>query len=185
MGLTLCSGVEFDEEKHEYFYKGKRLSGITGIISSHLGKKYSDFTEEYREEGLHTHKAVQKYIETGEAGSVHPGVVWLTGELKHRYIRQALFSEVLVSDFKSYASLVDIIAEDEDDDRLLDIFDIKTGKMQRESVTWQLSVYKYLIESYTAYRVRDCFCISLKDEEFWPVFAKAGKEVEKLLYNES
>ena len=32
--------VVFDDAKHEYWYEGKRLNGITGTISDLLGKKF-------------------------------------------------------------------------------------------------------------------------------------------------
>jgi hypothetical protein len=35
--LTLAPHVEFNEELHEYHLRGKRLSGVTGLISKKLG----------------------------------------------------------------------------------------------------------------------------------------------------
>jgi len=203
--MNLAPGVSFDEVKHEYFYKGKQLSGITGLISKKLGLKYSnDFVGEHTEEGLHVHKAVQRWIETGDSGSVHPGVTWLTEELGKVHNRKYLTSEVLVSDFNKYASAVDIVVVT---DEGLTIYDIKKGKFNREYVTWQLSIYKYFIEQLvfhaasvnlplgTMYEmtcekendlrhiVNKCVCICLKDKEFYPIFPKSKEEVEKLLYS--
>lgn len=179
--MLLAPGVDFDVDKHEYTFKGKKLSGVTGKIQGFLGNKFpEDYVGEHREEGLHIHKAIERWIETGESGSVHPGVVWLTEELRKKHPRLSLHSEVLVSDFKQYASSVDIVVEEENGK--FTIYDIKKGKMNREAVTWQLSIYKYFIEKYAEKKVGDCICISLKDKEFYDIFPKKAEEVEKLLY---
>ena len=84
--LMLAKGVEFIEDKHEYWYNGKQLSGITGIISKKLGLKMpKEFVEEHQMEGIHVHKAVQKWIETGNPDSVHPGVKWLIETLYRQF----------------------------------------------------------------------------------------------------
>ena len=181
--MTLAPGVVFDESKHEYWYRGKQLSGVTGLITKKLGMKLpQEFLEEHQEEGAHVHKAVQRWIETGESGSVHPGVRWLVDTIEEHFpvkINQFL-SEVLVSDFKRYASAIDIIAERGGGEFIL--FDIKKGVFKRDYVTWQLSVYKYLFEKYGKRAVRDCVCICLRDREYYPIFPKSTDEVEKLLY---
>jgi len=180
--MKLAPEVIFDEAKHEYFYRGKKLSGITGVISKKLGLKYSnEFVGEHAEEGIHVHKAIQKWIETGDSGSVHPGVTWLTGIFGKYYLAEKLYSEVLVSDFDKYASAVDIIS---DTGSGLILFDIKKGKFNREYVTWQLSIYKHFIENSVLYAppVKECVCISLKDKEFYPIFPKTEVDVKKLLY---
>ena len=183
MNICFAPGVVFDEEKHEYHYKGSKLSGVTGVISKHLGKKYaSEFVEEHREEGLHIHRAIQHWIENGNPESIHEGVQWIIRNMEDS--RLHLASEVLVSDFRHYASSVDIVVVPSDgNDGVVGIFDIKKGKLDRPSVTWQLSIYKYFIEKYSPYTVKACTCISLKDREFWDIFPKKAEEVEKLLYS--
>jgi hypothetical protein len=190
--VILAPGIEFHEEVHEYWYKGKQLSGITGRIASKLGLKMpQEFMAEYQEEGTHVHKAVQNWIGSGDPGSVHPSVVWITQtfwvENYHAWIASnppgllKAYSEVLVSDFKQYASAVDIIVE-RGPGGDLDIFDIKNGVFKRDYVTDQLSAYKYLIERYAGKTVRKCICISARDEEYYPIFPKKAEEVEKWLY---
>jgi len=183
--MNLAPGVTFDEAKHEYWYKGKKLSGITGMVSKKLGLKYnSDFVGEHTEEGIHAHKAVQRWIETGSPESVHPGVQWLVETFRKQYPEGEIYSEVLVSDFNQYASAVDIILNTGSG---LILFDIKKGVFKRDYVTWQLSIYKRFIElPYVSrgegYLVKDCVCICLKDKEYYPIFAKSDEEVSKLLY---
>jgi len=182
--MTLAPGITFDEAKHEYWYKGKQLSGITGLVAKKLGIKYSsEFVGEHAEDGIHIHKAVQKWIDTGDAGSIHPGVTWIIEELGKRFNRSALAAEVLVSDFKKYASAVDIMSNTI---KGLELFDIKSGKFNREYVTWQLSIYKYFVDLAEADKptyIHSCVCISLKDKEFYPIFPKSREAVEKLLYS--
>jgi len=180
--MNLAPGVTFDEVKHEYWYKGKKLSGITGTVSKKLGLKYNgDFVGEHTEEGIHVHKAVQRWIETGSPESVHPGVQWLVETFRKQYPEGEIYSEVLVSDFSQYASAVDIILRT---DSGLVLFDIKKGVFKRDYVTWQLSIYKKFIEGQThaGYPVDGCVCICLKDKEYYPIFSKSDEDVEKLLY---
>jgi hypothetical protein len=183
MKLVLAKGVEFNEAKHEYWYKGRQLSGVTGCISKKLRLKMpQEFVEEYQMEGTHVHKAVQKWVETGDPESVHPGVKWVMETFAYHTPSDptcGAYSEVLVSDFKKYASAVDIIS---DTAKGFQLYDIKTGVFKREYVTLQLSIYKYFIEKYAGRSVCDCVCICVKDREYYDIFPKSHEQVEKLLY---
>jgi hypothetical protein len=179
VSLALAPGVVFDEDRHEYWYQGKKLSGVTGLISKKLALKMpEEFVGGHREEGAHAHKAVQRWIETGDPESVHPGVAWVTETLKPVISR--LYSEVLVSDFKKYASAVDIAGEFPG--KGLIIYDIKKGVFNREYVTWQLSIYKYFIGKHAGREVDKCYCICMRDREYYRIFPKGYEQVEKLLY---
>jgi hypothetical protein len=183
MTLTLAPGVAFDEARHEYWYKGLQLSGVTGVIARTLGQVMPQaFVEEHRIEGIHVHKAVQQWIETGNPGSVHPGVWWLieSWEAESFPGARAVHSEVLVSDFQRYASAVDIVKEITDNS--LAIYDVKKGVFKREYVTWQLSIYRYFIERYAGRKVSACVCICMKDREYYDIFPKSYDKVEGLLY---
>jgi hypothetical protein len=182
--LVLAPDVVFDEQKHEYHLRGMQLFGVTGIIGKHLGTKFpEEFVGEARGEGLHVHKAIEDWIDANgrTCSSVHPGVVWVTQTLSDKCspLVHEMHSEVLVSDLATYASSVDIVAEY--DGKVLDIFDMKRT-FKRTPVTWQLSIYKYFIETYTDYRVNKMWCVAFRDKEYYPVFAKSFAEVEKLLY---
>lgn len=179
MSLDLAPGVEFFEDKHEYYYKGRKLSGVTGLIAEKLKIKMpEEFVGERQAEGIHVHKAVQKWIETGDSGSIHPGPTWV--ESCFMGLREGLCSEVLVSDFERYASSVDVVYVH--DDRVLDLYDIKTGVFKRDYCTWQLSIYKYFIERTTTAKVGKLEVLCLKDHEIYPIFAMPAEKVEKLLY---
>jgi hypothetical protein len=181
MKLVLAPRVEFDAAKHEYWHEGRQLSGVTGLIAKKLGIKMpQEFVEEHQEEGIHVHRAAQKWIETGDPESIHPGVKWLINTLPNRNL---LFSEVLVSDFKRYASAVDIVqTHPPGKDFAVSVYDIKKGSFKREYVTWQLSIYKYFIEKYAKKQVGECVCICMKDREYYDIFPKSYEQVEKLLY---
>jgi hypothetical protein len=210
MSLVLAPHVEFDADRHEYWYEEKQLSGVTGLIAKKLGLKIpQEFVEEHQEEGIHVHRAVQKWIETGDPESIHPGVKWLmdsfalpgheilvgvggeeltAGEALYNDVKIAgvkpahTYSEVLVSDFKQYASAVDIVREEANGG--VKIYDIKKGVFKREYVTWQLSIYKYFIEKYVKKQVEECVCICVKDREYYKIFPKSSGQVEKLLYGQ-
>ena len=180
--MKLAPNVTFDEEKHEYWCKGKQLSGVTGLISKKLGLKMSQvFLEEHKDEGIHVHKAIQRWVETGSPESVHPGVQWVVETFRKQYPEGEIYSEVLVSDFSQYASAVDIIL---DTGSGFILFDIKKGVFKRDYVTWQLSIYKRFVEARfdSIPVVKDCVCICLKDKEYYPIFPKSDEEVSKLLY---
>jgi hypothetical protein len=174
--------VSFDPESHTYLYRGRQLSGVTTLIAKALGLRYpAAYMEEYREEGVHVHQAVQNWINTGDSGSVHPGVLWIISEFGP-VSPGTVFSEVLVSDMKRYASAVDILRVN---GKSVDIYDVKNGTFKRDYVTWQLSIYKYFIDAYTEHTVNTCVCISVKDQEFYEIYPKGRAAVEKLLYNVS
>jgi hypothetical protein len=183
--LVLAPGVSFDGAAHEYRYKGSMLSGVTGIIGKRLGKKFDSWVEEHQAEGVHVHRAVSRWINGEDPESAHPGVVWLTETLAGSFAGtpDKLYSEVLVTDFSAYASAVDIVGLYPD--KALAICDIKKGKIDREYVSWQLGVYKYLIEKHTGYRVVSCTAVSVKDREYYPVIPRKAEAVEGLLYGAS
>jgi hypothetical protein len=185
MRLVLAPHVEFDADKHEYWYEGRQLSGVTGLISKKLRLKMpQEFVEEHQLEGIHVHRAVQNWIETGDPESIHPGVKWLIDTLYQQYPVDPLhvWSEVLVSDMKQYASSVDIAIQFGAGNIGLDIFDIKKGYFNREYVSYQLGIYKYLIEKHTERHVITCTCICMKDREYYKIFPKSYEQTEKLLY---
>jgi hypothetical protein len=135
--------VEFDELAHTYTLDGKQLRGITGIIKDYL------FPDMYK--GVHE-RTLEAAAERGS--SVHSQVqMIINGFPPARTDRsvEAFFdkkqgtefiaSEYLVSDLHHFASSIDII------DSRLNLYDIKTtDKLNREYLSWQLSIYAYLFE---------------------------------------
>lgn len=180
-GRLITEGLTFDAEKHEYYYNGKSLSGVTGLISKKQKKNFATgHVEEGRSQGSHVHAAIEEYITLGTVSSVHPDARWAIEEIKgFEQDGYKIFSEVLVSDFNKYASAIDIFAIDHD---AIYLFDTKAGNFDRAYVTWQLSIYKYFLETQTKYRVDRLFCMSTKHHDFYPIIPKGTDEVEGLLY---
>jgi hypothetical protein len=182
--MRLCGNVEFNGELHEYYQNGKTYSGVTGTIARQLNMRLpEEFVGEHQLEGIHVHKAAHEYLTTGWTDSTHPGVIWLIGYLSTEYspAQYSRFSEVLVTDNSRYASAVDIICELVNAPDELIIFDIKKGIFHRQYVSWQLGIYKYLLEN-AGNKVTDCVCLCLKDREAYPIIPVPRERVEKLLY---
>jgi hypothetical protein len=179
--MNLAPGVEFFEVEHQYYLNGRELSGVTRLISGSLDLTYpAELMAEHQVEGIHVHKAIQQWITTGDSGSRHPGVAWIVKTLPDRTLDATLYSEVLVSDLKQYASAVDLVVER--GERLLDLYDFKKGQFKRAYVSAQLGIYKYLIEANTEYRVNRCYCACLRDCEYYPIIPTGDRAVVKLLY---
>jgi CRISPR/Cas system-associated exonuclease Cas4 (RecB family) len=166
------NGIEFRAEDHSYWHKGRRLSGITGRIAEHLGIKMPDeFVSTYRDEGVYVHQSIEDWINGKEVDTAHPGLLWVFGT----FDRAGAISEFLVSDYKKYASSIDIV-------RGGALFDIKAGNFKREYCTLQLSVYKYFMEEYEHVPVESLSVISLKDREYYPIIPAKREKIEKILY---
>lgn len=185
-GTLVTEGLTFYPEKHEYFYNGKKLSGITGAIGKKLKRNYDTVhVEEGRTQGSHVHAAIEAFIKTGKIITVHPAANWAIAELKKIIASgKTLYSEVLVSDFDSFATAADIVAVVDGTNDII-LCDTKAGEFKRDYVTMQLSMEKAMIEATTDYHVKAAFCISTRDREFYPVFFKDKKEMMALLYAQS
>jgi len=187
--IVLAPGVIFNKEKHEYYYRGVKLSGITSKISpvsgyGYMSEEFKALLSETAEEGTYIHEAVEEWIKSG-------CTVWKTKHPYACFVRDKLLelgnvclqSETLVSDFKYYASAIDILAHVEDE--WIDIFDIKRS-FNREYVSWQLSIYKYFVEKYSLFKVRKMGVFASKDKRFFDDIEFKGVEaVERLLYGKT
>lgn len=140
--LTKCP-VEFDELAHTYTLDGKQLSGITGIIKDYL---FSDMykgvhertLEAAAERGSSVHSQVQMIINGFPTARTDRSVEAFFDKMQGT---EFIASEYLVSDLHHFASSIDII------DSRLNLYDIKTtDKLNREYLSWQLSIYAYLFE---------------------------------------
>ncbi len=184
--IVLAPGITFDKEKHEYYYRGVKLSGVTcrvGPVSGygHMNESFKGILEEAAQEGLHVHESVEEWINSGLQvwKTIHPAAIFVRDTLLAQGNLQ-LQAETLVSDFKQYASAIDILSMV--DKKTIDIYDIKR-KFSREYVSWQLSIYKYLVETYTKYKVRKMCVFATKDRRFFDDIEYKGEEkVKELLY---
>ena len=184
--IVFAPGVSFNKEAHEYHYKGVKLSGITcrvGPVSGygHMSEDFKNFLSEAAGEGNHVHESVEDWIKSGMKTwkTIHPAAIFVRDKLLEMGNYQ-LQSETLVSDFKQYASAIDILSVV--NRNTIDIYDIKR-KFNRDYVEWQLSIYKYLVETYSKYKVRKLCAFATKDRRFFDDLVYKGEDkVKELLY---
>ena len=184
--IVFAPGVTLDKEKHEYYYQGVKLSGITCKVGpktsyGHMSESFKGVLSEMAAEGNHVHEAVEEWIDSGlqKWNTIHPNAIFVRDRLLE-IGNLNLQAETLVSDFKYYASPIDIMALVKKN--TVDIYDIKRS-FNREYVSWQLSIYKYLIEEYSKYKVRTMGAFGTKDKRFYDDIEYKGKDqVKELLY---
>lgn len=183
------SGVLFNAEEHTYFFEGKQLQGITGLIKERLfPDMYQSIPAKVLEEAAKRGTMVHEKIELYEQLGIDPD-----NEETKNYIRiknehgwKAIANEYLITDSNRYASAIDIVFTDDDNSVIL--ADIKTtSKYYEESVSWQLSVYAYLFRIMNpTIKVKGLYCLWLRENKskLYEVRAHSTEEVEALLYGE-
>lgn len=150
--------VVFDELNHTYTNEeGKQLSGVTALLKRQLfAGKYDGISEKVLEQAAERGNLIHRQIEMYETfGS---DVDTLSDEartyvtLKNANKFETIATELLVSDGENVASGIDVVFEKKikdisSDAWLSEIYlcDIKTtSSLDREYLSWQLSIYKYL-----------------------------------------
>jgi hypothetical protein len=146
--LAKCA-VEFKQEEHEYWLNGKQLQGVTGVLERRLfPDKYKFVSKEMMERAAERGTFVHEQIELADSLGVNPDVQEVQNylKLKDEHGFKTLESEYLVSDNEHYASSIDIVLTDKAADGVI-LADIKTtSKFDKESVSWQLSIYAFFFE---------------------------------------
>ena len=143
--------IEFREDTHEYFLDGRKLISVTQLMRKHgLAPSYdavpSEVLKAKAERGTLIHREIEQYIKEREIG--------FTTELANfiEYIR--LMKEVKNIDITVLDSeeiIYNEVVAGTVDLTLLEngkytIADIKTtATLHKEAVSWQLSIYAYLI----------------------------------------
>lgn len=188
LALTQPS-VVFVKESHTYFLNGKQLSGITGLLERKLfPAKYAGVDEET------LHKAAEYGSNVHEQIAEDDGVdeFVLDEVLSYRKIITAhnlkpIAHEYLVTDSTKYASAIDLVLENEDG--TVDLADIKTTyKLDKDYVSWQLSIYAYLFELCNpGIKVNNLYGLWLRDEKssYEKVYRHDKDEVLRLLADDS
>lgn len=139
-------GVVFREEDHSYWLSEKQLSGLTGVIGKHLfPDKYSNVPEAVlrnaAERGSKIHGDIALFDEFGVMESPE---VEAYAKVKKKHKFEVVFSEYLVSDLAHFATAIDKILVMDGE---VCLGDIKTTyKLDKEYLSWQLSINKYLFE---------------------------------------
>lgn len=187
MRLNYCP-VRFDAELHTYTAPdGRQLRGITGLLHDKLfPDTYKSVDAETLRRAADRGKAIHQMIEDwDEIGtyvdddnlSAYIDVCNKSGLVHH-------CSEYLVSDLDMYASCIDKVYRV--DDGTCDIADIKTTyTLNKEYVSWQLSIYAYLLENENPHvKVRSLYAIHIRDGKgkLVEVQRKDVEVVKELLY---
>ncbi len=180
--------VRFDQEAHTYTDErtGAELQGITGtLIRRVFPDKYKDIPQHIlanaAARGSNVHEDIELAEELGVVPTTEEGKNYLA--LKEAHGLKFLESEYTVSDLEHYASQIDLLFEA--GESLVDLSDIKTtSKFDKESVSWQLSIYAYFFELNNPHlKVRKLFGIWLRGDiaEIIPVDRHTDTEVKALI----
>lgn len=179
------SKVVFNEAEHKYTLEGRELSGITRILSKHLfPDKYKNIPEATlntaAERGSHIHKEIQEWIEKGESGFTDELQAFIS-EFKDKY--DQMWSEFLVNNDR-FATAVDLVTLK---DGKIELHDIKTtSSLDKDYLSWQLSICAFLFERMTGCPVHSLNYIWIRGEDIkvGEIPRKTDKEVEELLQAE-
>lgn len=179
------SSVVFNAENHTYTLDGKQLSGITSLLHRQLFQDmYADVNQEVLQKAAERGTLVHQNCELADEG-FDVDTIEATNYLKLKAENNLAFeqSEYLVSDNEHYASCIDKVYRE--DDTTFSLGDIKTTySLNKEYVTWQLSIYAYLFEKQNpGAKVSSIFAIWLRDEKAKLVRLerKSNEEVSSLL----
>lgn len=180
------NSVIFNEEKHTYLYEGKILKGITGAISRLLRKSFpeNEIVKLAAIYGSDVHKEVENYFNNNHTSLSTEGASFVVQSLKDFSERtgntETIKSEVMVSDFETTASKIDVVLKTKDNNAYL--FDIKTtSHFDRTYCSLQLSVYKYLYEKCYGINVKDLFVIGTKSKRLFRILYQGDDKVKKIL----
>lgn len=143
--------IEFREDTHEYFLDGKKLISVTQLMRKHgLAPSYDAVPAEVlrakAERGTLIHKEIEQYIKHGEIGFTTELANFIEYVRLMREVRgidiTALDSEAIIYN-DVVAGTVDLTLLEDD---IYTVADIKTtATLHKEAVSWQLSIYAYLI----------------------------------------
>lgn len=162
------SGIRLTDE-HRYFdANNKEYFGITGLLSKHITKTdFSAIDPMILQIAIHYGSSVHKGIETLEQHGVienediYPEMNSYI-KLKEDSGLDVLTVEYIVSDFLRYASPIDILGVI---NNKVCIIDTKTTSvLNKTSVAWQLSIYKYLFSLVNpTIEIGGLYCLYFKD----------------------
>lgn len=163
------SGVSFDAEAHRYFLNGNELHGITGLLHKHIfPDQYKDIPQwvldRAAERGTMVHESIELLDEGFEPAESTPEIENYK-RIKAENGLSTVANEYLVTDKKHFASGIDLVLSDKEDNIIL--ADIKTTSvLNKEYVRWQLSIYSYLFELQNpAFKVSKLYALWLRGDK--------------------
>lgn len=162
------SRVVFNKEHHTYHLDGYQLQGITGMLHRRLfPTEYAGIPQEVLDNaarrGSAIHDACEAYDNGEQVCTEYIAEVDAYAEATKKKKLRHLASEYLVTDGDYFASAIDKVFEV--DDHTVDLGDIKTtSKLNKEYVSWQLSIYAYFFETMNPdINVRNLYAIHIRD----------------------
>ena len=173
------SNVIFDEVEHTYHLYGKKLKGITGTLIPHaIGQKYADVPEHILAEkakyGKLVHSEIEMYLNGFEPSNPTPE---FSAFKKWGANAKFVESEFIVTDSENFATPIDGI------DEHYNLYDWKTTAiLDKESVSWQLSICAYFSEL-MGNEVNKLYAVHLQGNEctLHEIERKQNSEVQRLI----
>jgi hypothetical protein len=153
-----------------------------------LGKSFPD-TDTVKIATLYghdVHSEVEHYFNDGRKDLSSEGAKWVVETMEHWGDKlfgdrvEEIKSEVMVSDFESTASKIDLVLRTLSGNDVL--FDIKTtSTFNREYCSLQLSVYKKLYEQNYNRNVTGLFVLGTKSRRAFRIIEQPSSKVDKIL----
>lgn len=175
--------VEFDEEAHEYTYRGRTLKGVTAQICALMGKAYpigNARVELAASYGSQVHKEVERHYMDGVPVMTDGAkyAVQVLEEEARKHNAHTVKCEQRVSDFVGTASNVDIVLYTPNGAVL---YDIKTGEFNRTYCTLQLNAYRIMFEKCYGIPVIGMGVIATKHKRLYVITKGREEEVALIL----
>lgn len=180
--------VCFHEAEHTYTMGAIELSGVTTMLKIMLFQdKYKDVPEEILQRAAAYGSTVHKQIEM----AINEGVITDSAELNNarRLLLDAgitpIRGEYLVSDEKAVASSIDIVGVNANGVVLIDT-KTTSGGLDKDYLSWQLSVYAYLFELQNPHlKVSELYGLWLRHSEygFEQIKRRPDADINQLIYD--
>ena len=186
------SKVRFDEEHHRYFLGEKELSGITGtLIKKAFPDTYKGIPDAILAKAAERGSVVHQNLELFDTicnsdVNIMPSVLPEVKDYNEMLISYGLHhvdSEYLVTDNENFASAIDkVLADDEDNIYLADIK--TTATLHYDNVSLQLSIYaKWFEEQNPDLKVKEIVCMWFKNgqSKFQPLPRVSDEQIDELI----
>ncbi|MGL5958889.1 MAG: hypothetical protein ACRCZZ_09955 [Phocaeicola sp.] len=177
------SGVQFNDELHTYTLNGERLQGITStLLKSLFPDTYKGVDEEVLKKATERGSLIHEQCELADAGMI-TDTYEVQGylKLKKKHGLTTLANEYIVTDRELFASPIDVVFDD------YSLADIKTTyTLNKDYVSWQLSIYAYLFEMQNpSLKANKLYAIHLRPTacKLVEVQRKTNQQIEELIEN--
>lgn len=160
--------LEFDTEKHIYYYDGIQLPSVTSLISKAFPNKYANIPkavlEEASRKGTALHDAIEKYETTGEETDLKELRNYKVVKRLHNFTVKVSEMPVVISvdGVPVVAGRLDMITEQ---DGQIGVEDIKrTSAVDKNALFLQLNWYAIGYEQMTGEKISYLKCLHLRED---------------------